>query len=82
MELKACPFCGSPAKLIDVPNEQDGKHMAVQCTGDGCWAMIEEWMLDDAATRVVARWNRRTKGDANANVRSKVQRRAKGKPRG
>jgi hypothetical protein len=66
-ELKSCPFCGSvdasgvtcPPKLIDVPNESDGLHMAVQCTVEGCWATIEEWTLDDPATAVVARWNRR-----------------------
>ncbi len=67
MDLKPCPFCGSrtatgefrPPKLIDVPNESDGLHMAVECQVEGCWATIEEWTLDDPATAVVARWNRR-----------------------
>jgi hypothetical protein len=55
-ELKACPFCGSPARL------EFGTRAYIACTK--CWMSIDEgWRYGETATdataRVVARWNTR-----------------------
>jgi hypothetical protein len=55
-----CPFCGSPAKLGHVKDRDGDIRMAVTCTGEGCWATIQEYTQDDQTVeRVIASWNRR-----------------------
>jgi hypothetical protein len=55
-----CPFCGSVAKLGHVKDPDGVIRMAVTCTGDGCWAQIQEFIGDDQSVeRVIATWNRR-----------------------
>lgn len=64
-DLLPCPFCGGRAELGHV-KFMDGTawniRMAVVCTGEGCWATIQEYIGgDDTTERVIASWNLRTK---------------------
>lgn len=64
MTLLPCPFCGSPAALGHLKEENGEIFMIVQCTGSGCWAKIVGYLDDGGnATNVVATWNRRTPPD-------------------
>ncbi len=62
MDLKPCPFCGSPARLEHMKVDAFGDtRMVVTCTGDGCGANIQEFVGDNLTVeRVVAAWNRRS----------------------
>ena len=57
-ELKPCPFCGSPADIYPII-QQDGTYASaynVYCTNEDCGAIIYG---DDDAEKVASMWNKR-----------------------
>jgi hypothetical protein len=69
-----CPFCVAPARLTHVKEQGLIVRIRAECTGEGCWAGIEDWIADEqSASRVVESWNRRTPGE---NVMAKQKAKA------
>lgn len=55
-EIKACPFCGKPAKVeIRTRNEKD--YYAIGCDNVACRGSA--WAGDPDAVRALSRWNER-----------------------
>lgn len=65
--LKPCPFCGSEAEMLTVPEDHpDAGAVFAQCTHSACMASsaLVYPLMDDVKPLLLERWNRRTVGAA------------------
>ena len=63
-ELKACPFCGSEARLMIKESQYDTNY-DIQCTDDKCYLSEgADWYFDTEEEAIQA-WNRRSQEGAN-----------------
>jgi len=57
--LRACPFCGSAAKFVEVMDLEGNRLDAVGCEACGACGPSHIAIMDDARPAAAASWNRR-----------------------
>ncbi|PXV60703.1 restriction alleviation protein, Lar family [Dyella jiangningensis] len=70
-QLKACPFCGGQANIIEA-EDVDGRFAAVGCSKCGCGSRQHYFLGDDARQQVTSAWNTRAQAEDGAAVRLPV----------
>lgn len=61
--LKSCPFCGSEAEILTIPEDHpDAGAMFVQCCNSHCMtsSALLYPLMDDVRHLLLERWNRRS----------------------